>query len=594
MKSGRETALKFSGRSRQIRFEGSGHLGKIDKYELLYIKIISALAPLGIIYVYLFYYTDKSPDRADYNIIIDIVFLFTILLINFVKYLFIKSRRFDGKYVYIAFRALELMVIAASASFIIVDIWAFVAVVIILMVTTLCKGTRISVWLITYSAVIHVLFKMLRDSWVYRGFNLLQFFISRGFVLNSFYYLAAVLFTLFCGMIYAEALKREEEKKNLIAELEDKYGQLSTAQDEIKRQYEALKETNFKLEETNKKLAGSVAEFYTVQKISEAISSIFDIKELLRYVNDIILGVMGVNFCTIILYDEKRKRLRVHNTNIKEQSDLITLNDNVNCDLLLETLSSGKPIIENFVDPDDYAFTKGRRVNSMVCVPLTTKTRRFGLVLIEHHYYNAFDEGNVRLLDIISQQVAIAMENAELYQKMHELATIDGLTGVYNRLYFQQKLSEEFERSRYENYKLSLAIFDIDHFKKFNDTFGHLFGDKVLKQIASYVKGTLRSSDVIARFGGEEFIILFPRTGIQEAREKLEGLRRDIAELQIKDGDISASVTVSIGIACSPDTSHTENLLLRDADDALYQAKYSGRNCVMTAADRIASGTDMI
>ena len=232
---------------------------------------------------------------------------------------------------------------------------------------------------------------------------------------------------------------------------------------------------------------------------------------------------------------KKEKNLKVHTTNIRSRDDLIALNDNINCTILLDVLNNAKPIVENFVDPDEYTFTQGREVNSLICVPLTTKSRKFGLVLIEHKYYSAFDEDNARLLDIIGQQVGIAMENAELYQQMQWLATIDGLTGIYNRLYFQDRLQKEFTSAQQDSYPLSLAIFDIDHFKRFNDTYGHLFGDKVLKSITEMVKTSLRGTDILARFGGEEFIILFPRTNISEAFEKVDALREKISKTYIKD-----------------------------------------------------------
>ena len=174
-----------------------------------------------------------------------------------------------------------------------------------------------------------------------------------------------------------------------------------------------------------------------------------------------------------------------------------------------------------------------------MCIPLITRPKKFektqqiteaekiGLVLIEHKLANAFDNNNLRLMNVIGRQVGIAMENAALYERMNEIATFDNLTKIYNRLSFQEKLEEEFESAKRNNYPLSLAIFDIDHFKKFNDTYGHLFGDKVLKHIAAVIKNSLRSGDIFARFGGEEFIILFPKTDIERAAEKLKVLDRN-------------------------------------------------------------------
>ena len=168
---------------------------------------------------------------------------------------------------------------------------------------------------------------------------------------------------------------------------------------------------------------------------------------------------------------------------------------------------------------------------------------------------------------------------------MHERATVDGRTGVYNRLYFQERLNEDFENAPNEKYDLSLALLDIDHFKRFNDMFGHLFGDKVLSRIATLIKKSLRSDDVIARYGGEEFVILLPRTGIKEAYYKVERLRELIAKTSITDGTVTSSVTVSFGVSSYPELSSSESELLKMADDALYDAKESGRNCVKIAGE---------
>jgi diguanylate cyclase (GGDEF)-like protein len=115
--------------------------------------------------------------------------------------------------------------------------------------------------------------------------------------------------------------------------------------------------------------------------------------------------------------------------------------------------------------------------------------------------------------------------------------------------------------------------------------FGHLFGDKVLSRIATLIKKSLRSDDVIARYGGEEFVILLPRTGIKEAYYKVERLRELIAKTSITDGTVTSSVTVSFGVSSYPELSSSESELLKMADDALYDAKESGRNCVKIAGE---------
>jgi diguanylate cyclase (GGDEF)-like protein len=275
--------------------------------------------------------------------------------------------------------------------------------------------------------------------------------------------------------------------------------------------------------------------------------------------------------------------LKVQFTNIQNKEDLAILSDNINCKLLTEILENEKPILENMVTPDKYDFIKTRAIGSLICIPLSSKSRKFGLILIEHKNKNTFNEENLRLVTTICKSVSMAIENAELYESLQELATTDGLTGVYNRVYFHQKFESEFKMAKELGYDLTLVILDIDFFKKFNDTYGHMFGDVVLKSVAQTVKNNLRAKDTVARFGGEEFVIILPRTTVQEAFEKVEFLRHKIANNIVRDNVIAASVTASFGIACYPETSDNEIELIRDADNALYKAKDSGRNCIKIA-----------
>lgn len=557
-------------------------MNKIEKYEQIYIKITWFVAIVFFIVFGVSGYWDDTNNRD--RIVHKIIFTAVILLVLTIKQYIFRKGYLNQPQNYLAFKIVELTIPVIGVAFADVNQWIYFYAALTLAVSTLLMGTKKGAILAIYLFIIKIFFNMfigILDPDKSQSF--IQFLLSNRFRIELFCFIMNFVLVILCGAIFKDNIEGEQKNKVLLGQLGEKFEQLAVAQEEAKFQYEKLKETNVKLENTNKKLTSSIAEFYTLQQISQAISSIFDIKELLKYVNDIILGVMGVNNSTIILYDEKRKKLKVHTTNIRSRDDLIALNDNINCTILLDVLNNSKPIVENFVDPDEYTFTQGREVNSLICVPLTTKSRKFGLVLIEHKYYSAFDEENVRLLDIIGQQVGIAMENAELYQQMQWMATIDGLTGIYNRLYFQDRLQKEFLGAQQDNYPLSLAIFDIDHFKRFNDTFGHLFGDKVLKSISETIKNSLRGTDILARFGGEEFIILFPRTNLTEAYEKVDALREKVAKTYVKDSLITASVTISFGVSCYPECSLTESDLLRNADDALYDAKAAGRNCVKVA-----------
>ncbi len=555
---------------------------KFEKYEQIFINLVWIFIGIAILLV-LFGEYDYIAENKEISAgaIHKFCFILSGGLINLLKQVIVKKGLLFYDRYYLVFKTIDPLMIAVGVAFFGFNSAIYMFLYFSVLLTAFRKGRKGSIIFVIISLIINLIFLFMYAVSTNHTdeLNIGSTEISVALLL----YFALFMFSILCGRIYEDNAENEQNNSKLYVELEEKFDQLAVAQEEIKLHNEKLKETNYKIEDANKKLRESIAEFYTVQQITQAISSIFDVKELLKHVNDIIIGVMGVNYSTVILYDEKKDRLRVNTTNVSNRAELIALFDNINCDLLKDVLKNGEPLMENFVDVKEYSFTQEREVCSLICVPLITKTKKIGLVLIEHKYFNAFDEDNLRLLNIIGQQVSIALENAELYEKMHELATVDGLTGVYNRLYFQERLQEELENAEKNNYSLSLAIFDIDHFKRFNDTFGHLFGDKVLKHISDLLKKSLRSGDIIARYGGEEFVLLFPRTELKEAFDKVEILREKIAGTTIRDELVTASVTVSFGLSTYPEVSTNESELLKMADNALYDAKESGRNCVKVA-----------
>jgi len=375
----------------------------------------------------------------------------------------------------------------------------------------------------------------------------------------------------------------EEENANLVARLGDKYVQLEEVRREMQSQYDQLRKANFQTEESNRKLTTSLAEFYTVQQISQAISSIFDMNELLKFVNDVIIGVMGVSSSTIALRNPQTDRMKVLVSSIFDKRELAVFSDFVNQDIQRGGLSVSHSMLDNDVTAEEYRFVQGRSVRSIACVPLVAKGSTLGIILIEQVIPEAFTSENVRLLEILSQQVSIAIDNARLYNQMQEMATIDGLTGAYNRIHFQNCLREEFDRAREQGGDLALIMCDIDHFKRFNDTHGHQFGDLVLKTLSAHIREHLRKTDLFARYGGEEFVILMPHTTVRQAADKAEELRRSISEMLVSDRVISTSITISMGVSAFPEMAKNEIQLIKSADDALYSAKNSGRNRVQSA-----------
>ena len=180
-----------------------------------------------------------------------------------------------------------------------------------------------------------------------------------------------------------------------------------------------------------------------------------------------------------------------------------------------------------------------------------------------------------------NQRLQVQIEEIERLQSaLQELAVRDGLTGLYNRRYLDETLEREVSRARRDGHPLSLVMLDIDYFKRVNDTYGHQFGDEVLKALAVALSHDVRAEDVACRFGGEEFLILLPNMPLDAARVRAEAWRRSVEALSIVHGEFAVHFTISLGVAAYPEHGKTPDDLTRCADQALYRAKHEGRNQV--------------
>jgi len=181
---------------------------------------------------------------------------------------------------------------------------------------------------------------------------------------------------------------------------------------------------------------------------------------------------------------------------------------------------------------------------------------------------------------ILAQQFLIGLRRALLYQKVQGMTITDSLTQVYCRRYFLERFSEELRRSKKNKLRLSFLMIDIDNFKRFNDHYGHLVGDAILRQVSKTISEAVRQIDFIGRYGGEEISIVLAETGREQANFAAERIRQAIAETAIKVYDEELKVTVSIGVSTFPDNALNMQDLIEKADQALYLAKETGKNKV--------------
>jgi diguanylate cyclase (GGDEF)-like protein len=235
------------------------------------------------------------------------------------------------------------------------------------------------------------------------------------------------------------------------------------------------------------------------------------------------------------------------------------------------------PLVEPNL-PEESRFWTGKHhlkqgIQSLVFLPLMVGAEAIGAMCIASRRPNAYSTSQVQLLSQLALRIAMSIENARLYAQAEQRARIDELTGLWNRRHLMERIQVEIGRhSRYGG-AFSLIILDLDSFKALNDTYGHIEGDRILKQLGMVLKGAIRDADEAFRYGGDEFAILLPQTGINDAQEVAERVRRRISS-ELKSG--SVSMTASLGLASWPVDGIAISEIISAADKALYHAKQRG------------------
>ena len=249
-------------------------------------------------------------------------------------------------------------------------------------------------------------------------------------------------------------------------------------------------------------------------------------------------------------------------------------------------LRRGKPYHFGSSSPNPPCSHIGERIPQYaVCIPLSAQGENIGnlhMLTQSSNEHEIITSDELKFIETIADSVALAIANLRLRERLHFESIRDGLTGLFNRRYLDETLPRELHLTKRNNHPISIFMFDIDHFKKFNDTFGHDAGDIVLKNIAGLIFTGVRESDIACRYGGEEFVIILPDTPLETAARRAENLRKEVSALQlIHNGKDLGKVTISIGVAAYPRHGTTRDTLIKSADEAAYQAKEGGRNRVV-------------
>src|SRR3989449_789111 len=245
---------------------------------------------------------------------------------------------------------------------------------------------------------------------------------------------------------------------------------------------------------------------------------------------------------------------------------------------------TGKPEIVSDVRRDPRYIGITERVVAEIAVPLISEGRVIGVFNLESTRRGAFGQRDLHILTALAGYATIAIENARLFEKTKRLAITDGLTELFNHRYLHEALERTLERCRRDEQPLAVIMLEIDSFKRYNDTYGHQRGDDVLRIVADVLRKGSRASDIVARYGGDEFMIVLPNSSKDTSSEIAERLRRAVEAYPFLLGEsIVTSVTLSVGVAAFPDDGDTVDALVDAVDRAQYTAKRSGGNKVYVA-----------
>jgi diguanylate cyclase (GGDEF)-like protein len=317
-----------------------------------------------------------------------------------------------------------------------------------------------------------------------------------------------------------------------------------------------------------------------INTIAQQMTIVLDPEELLTKVCSLIGKAFDIDHVSVLLREDKDLVLRAHEGKltplIPQQGHIPAEEGPWNRILMGE-----KVLIENDLKQVGRFSGFFEQTSSRMSIALVSFGQTLGVLVLDSARQKAFDSGLQQTLESLADICATAIQNAQHVERVRQLAYLDGLTGIFNRRFFELRITEELERATRFESNLAVLMVDIDQFKRLNDEFGHLLGDEVLRQVSSIFSDHLRKIDVVCRYGGEEFAILLPETAWENALHVADKLKRVVEKWAFPG--VPRPVTVSAGAATFPEHGRVRDELVKAADAGLYAAKQAGRNCVRLA-----------
>ncbi|HHT9136538.1 MAG TPA: sensor domain-containing diguanylate cyclase [Candidatus Wunengus sp. YC60] len=352
----------------------------------------------------------------------------------------------------------------------------------------------------------------------------------------------------------------------------------------IVRDITERKHTEEKLNNTLKERDASMNNLRHLMEFSTTMRDETQEKVLVTNMSKALKRQFNPDILSVLLIDSETKMLDIPVIEPPMAAEKFIKDEVIFNPLLCRAINTGQEVFAKDINEGICCTCIQDKVNAgtSICLPLTGGGSTFGVVIMMKKEMGYWDNEQYKLMLGFIEIVTSSFTRSRLLEITRRASITDPLTGVYNRRFFDEMLEKQIAFAKRHSQHMSLLIMDIDHFKIFNDTYGHMVGDRVLQKLTKSVREIIRSSDMLSRYGGEEFSIIMPSADIAEALKKAETVRTHV-ETNCSDTVISGQshkITISIGVASFPEHGADFNSLLNAADNALYKAKKLGRNRV--------------
>ncbi len=382
----------------------------------------------------------------------------------------------------------------------------------------------------------------------------------------------------------------EQRRKNENAEEANE--NLLVFQEKLRKVNEEIGIQKIRVESANRQVNKANAEMKVQNEVLKYVSSTIEQTELLKKASQSLRDSMDLKFCVVAMFDVSDENKLVYSeshSGISDEfmeylKDCILVRDTAKLSLL-DRIHIDKAMHKLY----STALKQQDELAVIISVPVTGENGIEGIIVCGHERQDYFDESKT-VFENIAAQLLMAGKNAKLYAQVQQMAIRDGLTGLYNRRQLNQLVDQFSKSAASEKSPLTAVLMDIDNFKRFNDTYGHAFGDKVLTELAKIVDNCAQNSGdkaISARYGGEEFVMVFPNKGMEETYQIVSALQEEINRTTLDYSGKPVSIHVSIGISSYPETAERPEAILNRADAAMYHAKQTGKNRITKDSDKV-------